>query len=196
MLFKQIHLQGILEGNVSLAFRVWEKPSVKKESLIKTPIGVIRILNVEAIEKEQITSIQAKKAGYSSKEDLLKTLKPFRKDSDGIIYKIEVQYHSEDPRIQLREDNLTNEKFSEIIARLDRLDSANKQGPWTRKILSVIAKYPYKKAAELSQRTGLEKEWLKLNIRKLKNLGLTISHTVGYELSPLGKQFFHRWNQK
>ncbi|GAA4173979.1 hypothetical protein GCM10022218_17670 [Sphingobacterium ginsenosidimutans] len=34
-----------------------------------------------------------------------------------------------------------------------------------------------------------EKEWLKLNIRKLKNLGLTISHTVGYEISPLGERF-------
>ncbi|MEM7550324.1 MAG: hypothetical protein AAF363_11640 [Bacteroidota bacterium] len=31
-----------------------------------------------------------------------------------------------------------------------------------------------------------EKEWLKLNIRKLKNLGLTISHNPRYEISPLG----------
>ena len=37
--------------------------------------------------------------------------------------------------------------------------------------------------------TGFEKEWLKLNIRKLKNLGLTISHNVGYRLSPLGEHF-------
>lgn len=37
--------------------------------------------------------------------------------------------------------------------------------------------------------TGFEKEWLKLNIRKLKNLGLTISHNGGYELPLLGSEY-------
>ncbi|WP_294276703.1 hypothetical protein [uncultured Chryseobacterium sp.] len=40
--------------------------------------------------------------------------------------------------------------------------------------------------------TGFEKEWLKLNIRKLKNMGLTISHTVGYEISPLGSEYLKK----
>jgi hypothetical protein len=34
---------------------------------------------------------------------------------------------------------------------------------------------------------GSERPALKTNVRKLKRLGLTISHEVGYEVSPRGK---------
>jgi hypothetical protein len=40
-----------------------------------------------------------------------------------------------------------------------------------------------------AKKTGFEKAWLKINIRKLKNLGLTISHNPGYTLSPRGKAY-------
>jgi hypothetical protein len=43
------------------------------------------------------------------------------------------------------------------------------------------------RAADLARMLGREKDWLKINIRKLKNLGLTISHETGDEISPLGK---------
>ena len=39
-------------------------------------------------------------------------------------------------------------------------------------------------AGDLAKKADAEKEWLKINVRKLKNLGLTISHQPGYELSP------------
>lgn len=49
---------------------------------------------------------------------------------------------------------------------------------------------------DLAAITGFEKIWLKLNIRKLKNLGLTISHEIGYELSPLGKLYLKKATKK
>ena len=36
-----------------------------------------------------------------------------------------------------------------------------------------------------------EKDWLKPNEPKLKNLGLTISHEVGYSLSPRGEMLLN-----
>ena len=36
---------------------------------------------------------------------------------------------------------------------------------------------------------GKEKQWFKLNVRKLKNLGLTESKSTGYTISPRGKAF-------
>jgi len=36
---------------------------------------------------------------------------------------------------------------------------------------------------------GLEKEVFKNDVRKLKRIGLTISHSPGYELSPRGKAY-------
>jgi hypothetical protein len=59
-------------------------------------------------------------------------------------------------------------------------------GPWTISVLRLIAWLPEHRAAELAAQSSVEKEWLKLNIRKLKNLGLTESLTVGYRLSPRG----------
>ncbi|HSC26686.1 MAG TPA: hypothetical protein VLD67_05400, partial [Vicinamibacterales bacterium] len=60
-------------------------------------------------------------------------------------------------------------------------------GAWTRKVLHPIERHPNVEAASLARRMGVEKEWLKANIRKLKNLGLTISHRRGYGPSPRGK---------
>ena len=34
---------------------------------------------------------------------------------------------------------------------------------------------------------NVEKDWLKIHIRKLKNLGFTISHEVGYSISVRGE---------
>ena len=187
MLFKEIHLNGIKSGKITLAFRKWKKASVKEGSLLHTSIGLVEIRKIETINENDITDQDALKAGFADKKDLLKSLTNI---DTGIIFKISVAYHSPDPRIKLREQTeLSESQFSDLKKKLDRLDNASKQGYWTEKVLLAIKDNPNLHAIGIAKLTGFEKEWLKLNIRKLKNLGLTISHTVGYELSPLGKIF-------
>jgi hypothetical protein len=48
------------------------------------------------------------------------------------------------------------------------------------------------RAADIAQTFGRETQSFKLDVRKLKNLGLTISHEVGYELSPRGRSYLNR----
>ena len=72
------------------------------------------------------------------------------------------------------------------------MDQYSKTGVWTREVLEAVRDHPHLKALDLAEILGREKEWLKLNIRKLKNLGLTISHNPGYELSPLGKAYLNK----
>lgn len=189
MLFKEVHLQGIKSGTVHLAFRKWEKAAIKKGTLMKTAVGLVEIVEVTTIDENKITDNDAKNAGFLNRELLFKSL---RQNDKANIYRIEVQYHSEDPRIELREQALTEERFIEIQDKLIRLDKFSKQGNWTEVILLTIKSNPHFHASGISKLTGYEKEWLKLNIRKLKNLGLTISHTVGYELSPLGSEFIEK----
>ena len=55
MLFKQIHLTGIKSGEISLAFRKWKRPSVKKGSLLKTAVGQIEIVDIAKVKSENIT---------------------------------------------------------------------------------------------------------------------------------------------
>lgn len=101
-----------------------------------------------------------------------------------------VSYHSPDPRIKLRErTELSEEEFMDLKNKLKKLDHRSSQGAWTEKVLLTIKGNPNLHAVGIANLTGFEKEWLKLNIRKLKNMGLTISHTVGYEISPLGNQY-------
>jgi hypothetical protein len=59
--------------------------------------------------------------------------------------------------------------------------------PWTIQVLRSIGIHPGRPASELAAAICAEKDWLKLNIRKLKALGLTESLSVGYRLSPRGK---------
>lgn len=190
MLFKEKHLNGIKSGKITLAFRKWQKASVKEGSLLLTSAGLIKIGKIESINENDISDSDALNAGFSDKEEIIKSFPP---NSAGTIFKISVAYHSEDPRIKSREkEHLTEKEFSDLKKKLKQLDNYSKQGLWTSKILFAVKDNPNLRAAGIAKLTGFEKEWLKVNIRKLKNLGLTISHTVGYELSPFGKIFIQR----
>ena len=72
------------------------------------------------------------------------------------------------------------------------MDKSSKKGPWTRKTLTTIQSHPKKRAGFIAELLSFEKDWLKLQIRKLKGLGLTISHEIGYEISPRGKALLKR----
>lgn len=187
MLFKQIHLKGIREGTVSLAFRRWKKAAAKPGSLIKTAVGLVEILKVTVVTEQHIKAADARKAGFDSLEELMQMLHQY---TDGDYYRIEVRYHTADPRIVLREqDTLTDTDYRELQTKLDRLDRYSKIGNWTMEVLEAIQMHPKLRAADLALEVNKTKDWLKLNVRKLKNLGLTISHEPGYEISPLGLAF-------
>ncbi len=190
MLFKQIHLEGIKSGSIDLAFRKWKKPMVKVASLVKTSVGQIEIRAISEIEGEEVSETEARRAGFESSEDLLALL---QKTKEGTVYRIELRYHSEDPRIELRnQSELTDEEWRSLRSKLERLDRYSKVGNWTHETLEAISENPGLRAADLAVILAREKDWLKPNIRKLKNLGLTISHEVGYEISPLGRAYLGR----
>lgn len=187
MLFKQAHLQGIISGEISLAFRKWKKPAVNKGSLINTSIGVVAITGIREYPISSITEADAIAAGY---KDLKALHTEINKIPEGILYRIEVSYHSEDPRIKLREQtSISSEALTAITAKLARLDQYSAQGSWTAPVLEAIRRHPFLKSASLAELLGKEKDWLKISIRKLKNLGLTISQPEGYSLSPLGEEY-------
>jgi hypothetical protein len=191
MLFKQVHLNGIKAGEISLAFRRWKKLAAKENSEVKTSVGMIRIGEITTVRLNEITKQDAIAAGFAQLNELLTLLQSV---PEGAIYKMTVHYHAEDPRISLREQTLlTNEAFEQLRTKLARLDQYSQQGAWTKSLLTMIRDFPKLKAAELALKTGMEKDWLKLQVRKLKNLGLTISHDPGYTLSPLGQVFLDRW---
>ena len=182
MLLDQDTLRGIKEGRITLAFRRWKRPTVKQGGTLRTPVGVLQIQTVERITEDEITDHDARKAGFQDKAALLKRLRP-----QGELHRVAFELGGEDPRIALRErDALTTDDVNEIERRLARLD---KNGPWTQQTLQLIADNPGVRAADLAPRLHQQRLPFKANVRKLKELGLTISLERGYELSPRGAAY-------
>jgi len=69
------------------------------------------------------------------------------------------------------------------------LDARSKMKGWPLRILEAVNKEPGLPAIQHAKKLGYEKMWFKLRVRKLKNLGLTISLDRGYKISPRGKVF-------
>lgn len=73
-------------------------------------------------------------------------------------------------------------------ARLARLD---RNGAWTRTTLQLIERYPGVVSTTLARHVQQDRATFKLNVRKLKELGLTESLDIGYRLSPRGEAVLH-----
>jgi hypothetical protein len=91
-----------------------------------------------------------------------------------------------DPRAGLREDT-SEAALRDVEARLARMDARSRRGSWTLAVLELVAEHPRVAASRLARSVGRETQAFKADVRKLKELGLTESHEVGYSLSPRGR---------
>ena len=150
-----------------------------------TAIGQLHIGDVKRIELSDISTAEARRAGYSSRDDLLADLNARR---EGEVYRIQLGPISPDPRISLRTAAPAGDELRTLWGRLRRLD-ARAAEPWTVRVLELIEGHPALRAADLCKRAGQERLPFKIKVRKLKALGLTESLEVGYRLSPRGVAF-------
>ena len=184
MLLRMALLERIRCGEVSLVFRRWRRPTVRTGGSLHTALGVLRIVDVSPVREAEISDADVAEAGCASRTALLDGLG----SRDGQLYRIAVEYAGADPRIALRQqDELSEEEIERIVERLWRFDSGSPNGPWTARVLAEVAEQPGVAARMLAERVDCEKDWLKPQVRKLKNLGLTVSLETGYELSPRGR---------
>jgi len=184
MLFNARALEGIAAGEIDLAFRRWKRPTVRAGGTLRTRAGVLSIDSVEPTSQRRISAEDAGRAGFASRAELLRSLRP-----EGRLYRVEFHRIGDDPRAALRErSEITDQERAELDVRLDRMDRSRGE-PWTRRLLELIAARPETLAAELAASLGKEKLPFKRDVRKLKELGLTESLLVGYRLSPRGRVY-------
>jgi hypothetical protein len=183
MLLDHVVLTGIESGRIGAVYRRWEKPRVKPGSTRRTAIGVLEVTSVDEVDPGSLTPADAAEAGLQSVADLL--------DSAGsrgdTLYRIRLRHVGPDPRVALRQRIPDEDDLAELARRLRRLDTASTHGPWTWQTLSLIADNPGVRAEDLAKSVGREKMPFKLDVRKLKEMGLTESLRVGYRLSPRGE---------
>jgi hypothetical protein len=174
------------DGSVTLAFRRWDRPRMRPGSTQRTGAGVVRIDSVDQIDPETLTEEDARRAGVPS----LAALRRLLDRRDGAhVYRMQVSLAGADPRVALREQaELSEDDRRAIDSRLARWDAA-RGAPWTREILRLIADRPAVRAPDLAASLGRETLPFKRDVRKLKELGLTHSLAVGYEISPRGRAY-------
>ena len=189
MLLKQALLQKIVDGEVTLVSRRFVRPTVKTGGTLTTPRGVLCIVDVRPTAVSNLGRADAIAAGFP-------TLKALKDDiagqRDAPLYRVEVAPGGVDRRAALRETKLQPTEADAMIARLDGWDETSKHGPWAWPSLAWIGAHPAQRAQDWADTLGVEKKWIKANIRRLKALGLTESLEVGYRLSPRGKAVLKR----
>jgi hypothetical protein len=188
MLFEQRFWSSIADGSVTITFRRWKRPQAVGGRRYRTPGGIIEAEQVDVVTPDEITDADARRSGFDDADQVRRGL---RGDPSSPIYRVQFHLVGEpDPRAELAAaDALTGDDLADIDRRLDRLDRASSHGPWTREVLAVIRDRPGTRAPDLAAGFGRETQPFKIDVRKLKNLGLTISLRVGYELSPRGAAY-------
>ena len=185
---------GVADGSVTLAFRRWRKQDVAVGSQFVTVSGVVRVDAVAVVDAAAITDGEAVAAGWPDAGRLRKQLD---KVTEGETYRVELSWAGPDPRIALRESaDLSDADVAAIDARLERLDRASSHGPWTMATLDLIRRRPHTRAPDLAVELGRERDPFKIDVRKLKAMGLTRSFDVGYEVSPRGTAYLERTSRR
>lgn len=198
MLIPKAIAEGVRDGRVTTQYRRWDTPRVKVGGTQLTPAGLLRFTRVTRVpDVEKISDRAARAAGVKDAVALRKLLTPRDPDAPRRersarggehVYRVHLEWAGEDPRLTLREEIPDDAELTAIAKRLARLD-ARETGPWTRDILAWIRDHPHIVSKELAAERGVELLPMKADIRKLKGMGLTISHEVGYELSPRGSAY-------
>jgi len=188
VLFERQLREGIGEGRIVLTFRRWNRCQVVAGHRYRTGSDIIEVYAVDLVTAQDIDAGQASEAGYATVKELVADL---RGDEKTPLYRVRFHRVDEpDPRDELAaQSELTSRELAALTAQLTRMDNSGSRGPWTSAVLTQIADHPATVSTVLAGALGWERQDFKLHVRRLKQLGLTISLDVGYRLSPRGEAY-------
>ncbi|WP_433166904.1 hypothetical protein [Kribbella sp. CA-247076] len=189
MLFAGSDRDGVADGRITSAYRRWAEPRVVEGRIYRTNAGRIEIDSVREVNPELIADHDADVAA-ADRRNAKDVRRRLRGNEDWPTFLIKFHLvEGPDPREQLAaQADLSPEELAELRSRLARFDEG-RQGPWTTATLRLIQSKPATRAADLAAELNRDTAPFKLDVRKLKNLGLTYSLETGYELSPRGMAY-------
>jgi hypothetical protein len=189
LLFQKRFHAGLVAGSVTLTFRRWTSPKVRVGGRYRChPIGVLEVDAVGKVLVAAITDREAKRAGFTGKSELVEYLQTANAAPlEDEVYRVELHHGGDGDRVEIAlEADLSKDDVAEITKRLARLD---KETAWTKRTMALIEKHPRVAASQLAKKVKRETLPFKVDVRKLKKLGLTQSFEVGYEISPRGRRY-------
>jgi hypothetical protein len=177
---------GLADGSITVTVRAWTRAQAKTGGRYRVAGLLLEATDVRQLPAGELTDADAVAAGEDSLAPLLARLGD--PPADRPLWRVEFRCIGRDDRAERREQaDLTDDEIVALKVRLDRLDQRSPSGPWTRSTLRLIEKYPGVVSTALARHAQQERPAFKLNVRKLKEMGLTESLDIGYRLSPRGE---------
>lgn len=191
LLFTKRFHEGLVSGAVTVTFRRWEKPHVKVGGRYRChPIGVLEVDEVVQVKVRDIVDGDAVAAGFGDRAELIAFMATAREEkltAATSVFRVKLHHGGDGDRQAIAlDDALTADDVKTIREKLARMD---KDEPWTKKTLALIDAHPRIAASQLAAKVKRETLPFKVDVRKLKKLGLTQSFEVGYEISPRGRAY-------
>lgn len=192
VLFKFSFHQAITSGAITVTYRAWKSARVKVGGRYRLNAGgLVAVDEIRETPLAQITDAAARASGFTSRESLLRQLDPPRARGahDPAATVFEVRFHYlPDPRTPASDvpADVSGDALRGLLGRLRNMDSRSGGESWTGAALALIEANPRMAASRLAPRLGMETARFKRNVRKLKALGLTLSHDTGYTVTALG----------
>ena len=179
MQFTTRNSEQIRNGAVTLSFRDWKRPHARVGGVYRLrPIGAVKVTRLGTERLSDITTDDAQRAGFPSRDALVEFLGLTR---NAVVTRVEFALTDDVPKAA---PTLTPVEVAERLAATDRRSAA----PWTGRVLALIEAHPATRAGDLAPAMGWDTPKFKANVRRLKGLGLTRSLEVGYRLTDLGIQ--------
>lgn len=186
MLFTADAWAGLADGSITVTVRTWTRAQAKTGGRYRVAGMLLEATDVRQVRADELTPADAVAAGERTLERLLARLGG--PDPERLVWRVQLRYVGRDDRAERREHAaLTDDEIDALKVRLDRLDTRSPTGAWTRTTLRLIETYPGVVSTALARHAKQDRPAFKINVRKLKELGLTESLDVGYRLSPRGE---------
>jgi hypothetical protein len=190
MLFAGSDRDGVADGRITTAYRRWSEARVVEGRIYRTNAGRIEVESVREVNPDLIADNDADVIA-ADRQNAKDVRRRMRGNEDWPTFLIKFHLvEGPDPRDELAaQTDLSADDLEDLKARLAKLDDLSRHGAWTTDTLRLIQSKPATRAGDLAAEVGRDLAGFKLDVRKLKNLGLTHSLETGYELSPRGQAY-------
>ncbi|OAI40097.1 hypothetical protein AYO38_06485 [bacterium SCGC AG-212-C10] len=185
MLFTGPQMKGIVAGRITVTVRTWNRALVSAGKPYRFGNDAYLVVeSVEVLPPEEIGAADAIGAGFDGTDALLADI---RTRSNGelpaSVYVVRFRYVGE--RLPRPGEG---KPIEELTDRLAKIDARSARGPWALPALQAIASRPHTRAPDLAAELGRDTLPFKADVRKLKEMGLTRSFEVGYDLTDSGRE--------
>ena len=189
LMFRREDRERVARGEITVTFRLWKSAHVRAGKTYESGFGRVEVEDVQVMPAAMISDEDVGPSGCADVPAILELAGEHMKarvGPDTLLYRVQFRFLGD---AALPVEPAAMPDMERVSARLERMDRLSPRGPWTLAALLVIERRPRVPARLLAAELEYETLDFKRNVRKLKALGLTVSHEVGYELSDAGREY-------